>query len=159
MVFIAEVHIQRFPSHQSNPSRSHFKAFKPVYTEAFKPVAVYGRVDHGRPRQSQVQPGTVLKRPIIFKKQALWGCQIWYWEEVTRRPLGDILCRQVVFLLKDHKGTTWGPHASLTSFFVKWRLEWVGFTTVSKNRIFPIKLITALQKPERQSFYFIAARN
>ena len=37
-------------------------------------VTVCGKVDHGRPRQSQVQPGTVLKRPImcyIFEKQAL----------------------------------------------------------------------------------------
>ena len=49
-----------------------------------------GKVNHGRPRYSQVQsgqvrysqvqPGTVLKRPImcyIFEKQALWGYQIW----------------------------------------------------------------------------------
>ena len=46
-------------------------------------------------KYSQVQPGTVLKRPImcyIFEKQALRRYQIWYWEVTSR--------------------TTWGPQVT-----------------------------------------------
>ena len=48
---------------------------------------------------SQVQPGTVPKRPImcyIFEKQALWGYQIWYWEVCMGHQLGH------------HLGHIWG---------------------------------------------------
>ena len=45
---------------------------------------------HGRPGQSQVQPGTVLKRPIkcyIFEKQLFFqGYKIWYWEVTKSVP-------------------------------------------------------------------------
>ena len=55
----------------------HFSLYKEKHFS--QSVAVFGKVDHGRPRQSQVQPGTVLKEPIIcyiFEKQGHRGYQI-----------------------------------------------------------------------------------
>ena len=73
-------------------------------------MAVCSEVDHGRPgkaRYSQVQPGTVLKRPImcyIYEKQALRGYQIWYWEVCLGHQLGHHLGHQ----LGHHLGHVWG---------------------------------------------------
>ena len=64
-----------------------------LYLLAPQSVAVCWKVDHGRPMQSQVQPGTAGHSQVqpgtarysqvqgyIFEKQALLWYQIWYWE-------------------------------------------------------------------------------
>ena len=100
-------------------------------------MAVRGKVDHGGPRQSRVQPGkaghsqvktgtaryshvqpgTVMKRSTtcyIFEKQAPWGYQILYWKGRLRHQLGPVWSSiwgmSELRALEESSGTTSGEY-------------------------------------------------
>ena len=95
-------------------------------------VAVCGslwKLDHGRPRQSQIQPGTVgysqarpgtvLKRPIMCyilekKKEMLWGYQIWYWEACLGHAWDNI--KGILSIMDNHGQQSAVLHASVMPF-------------------------------------------
>ena len=67
--------------------------YKQTNTSCQPPFRLFVNLWLGTVRKSQVQLGTVLKRPLmcyIFEKHALWGYQIWYWEVCLGNHLGHV---------------------------------------------------------------------